>query len=273
MFTIETYRQAANYLQTCTGGFSPEMLLVLGSGLDYITKSCEQVVSVPFEDIPHFKKSTVVGHKGTLTFGMLANRRVMIMQGRMHMYEGNSPEQSAFAVGVAHLCGAHTMVLTNAAGGINKAFHAGDIMLVRDQINFFDATPLWGSNCQELGTRFPDMSQVYTPRLQEVARVAAQASHVQLQEGVYFYMRGPQYETPAEIRAIGLLGGDAVGMSSVNETIAAAHCGMDVLGLSIITNAAAGIEEKALSHVEVTAGAEKAQNNFTKLMLRIIENI
>lgn len=273
MFAINTYRESADFLKTRLGGFVPEVLLVLGSGLGYIAEQCADAVTLSFGEIPHFKKATVVGHSGTLTFGTLAGRRVMLMNGRMHMYEGNSPEQSAFAVGVAHLLGVKAMILTNASGGVSLSFSAGDIMLIQDQICFADITPLWGENCEGLGTRFPDMSAAYCERLQETARQAAQAEGISLREGVYFYMRGPQYETPAEIRAIRVLGGDAVGMSSVNETIAAAHCGMEVLGLSIITNLAAGRGNKSLSHEEVTANAKKAHERFERLLLRVIPQV
>ncbi|MGE4549532.1 MAG: purine-nucleoside phosphorylase [Intestinibacillus sp.] len=273
MFQIETYRETADFLREKTGGFAPEVLVVLGSGLGYLIEQCEQAVTVPYAEIPHFKASTVVGHAGALTFGMLAGRRVMLMQGRMHMYEGNSPEQSAFAVAVSKLLGARAVLLTNAAGGICLGFHEGDIMLIRDHINLFTATPLWGTNCEELGTRFPDMSRAYTLRLQQAARDAAAEEEIDLREGVYMYAPGPQYETPAEIRAMRVLGGDAVGMSTVNETIAAVHCGMEVLGLSLITDMAAGVKDVPITHEDVMGIAARAQERFTRLTLRCLTKL
>lgn len=273
MFSIETYRESADFLRGKTGGFAPEALVVLGSGLGDLAQQCRQAVTVPYPEIPHFTASTVAGHTGALTFGKLAGRRVMLMQGRMHMYEGNSPEQSAFAVGVAKLLGARAMLLTNASGGINLGFHEGDIMLIRDHINLFSATPLWGKNCEELGTRFPDMSHAYTPRLQQVAREAAAREQVDLREGVYMYAPGPQYETPAEIRAMRVLGGDAVGMSTVNETIAAAHCGLEVLGLSLITDMAAGVKDVPIKHEDVMEIAARAEERFTRLAVQCLRMI
>ncbi|NCB29074.1 MAG: purine-nucleoside phosphorylase [Clostridia bacterium] len=273
MFPIETYRETADFLRARTHDFDPEVLLVLGSGLGYLAQQCADAVTVPYEEIPHFTRSTVAGHAGALTFGTLAGRRVLLMQGRMHMYEGNSPEQSAFAIGVAKLLGARTVLLTNASGGINLDFHEGDIMLVRDHINLFSATPLWGANCEELGTRFPDMTRAYTPRLQDIARAAAHDEGVILREGVYFYAPGPQYETPAEIRAMRVLGGDAVGMSTVNETIAAAHCGMELLCLSLITDMAAGIKQCVITHDEVMDIAARAQDIMTRLVVRVVATL
>lgn len=270
MLPIEIYQESAEYLQKKTDGFQPEILLVLGSGLGYLAEQCHKIATIPFQEIPHFTTSTVAGHAGALTFGMLCGRRVLMMQGRMHMYEGNSPEQSAIAIGVSRLLGVKTVILTNASGGVNLDFSEGDIMLICDHINLFTATPLWGQNCQPLGDRFPDVSQVYSKRLQQATRDAANAEKILLREGVYFYMPGPQYETPAEIRAIRVLGGDAVGMSTVNETIAAAHCGMEVLGLSLITDMAAGIHNQVITHEEVMQIASKAEERFTRLILRTI---
>lgn len=273
MFAIETYREAAQWLREKIGAFEPEMLVVLGSGLGYLAESCEDAVTISFAEIPHFSVATVAGHTGALTFGTLAGRRVMLMQGRMHMYEGNTAEVSAFAVGVAKLLGAKTLVLTNATGGINEAFCQGDIMLITDQINLSAATPLWGKNCEELGTRFPDMSRAYSAKLQQTARDAAAAEQIALREGVYFYAPGPQYETPAEIRAMRILGGDAVGMSTVNETIAAVHCGMEVLGLSLITDMAAGMSDVTITHEDVMRAAQAAQERFTRLTLRCLRTV
>lgn len=270
MFSYDKYKGTVDFLKERISDFKPEMLIVLGSGLGFLSEKCQEAVSINFSDIPNFKQSTVVGHSGKLTFGIFEGKKVIMMQGRMHMYEGNSPEQSAFAIGISHLLGVKTVILTNAAGGVNTAFNAGDIMLITDQINFFDTTPLYGMNCDELGDRFPDMSQAYNKELAQIAINVAEQEQIDLKQGVYFYMHGPQYETPAEIRAIRMLGGDAVGMSTVNEVIAANHCKMKVLGLSFITNMASGVTECPLSHEEVTTNAKLGSEKFSRLVSKIV---
>ncbi len=267
------YEESAAYLKEKLSDFVPRVLMVLGSGLGALGDRVEAPITVPYGDIPHFKASTAPGHKGQLVFGMLGGQPVAVMQGRVHHYEGYSYEEVSYAVRVLKLLGATTLFVTNAAGGVNQAFHAGDLMLITDQIKIFLESPLRGENLSQFGPRFPDSSFLYTPRLQELARSEAQAQGLPLREGVYIYFPGPQYETPAEIRMARLLGGDAVGMSTVPEVIMAGHCGMEVLGISLITNMAAGILPQPLTEEEVLTAAEEARERFSALILACLEKL
>ena len=226
-----------------------------------------------YSAIPYFKHSTAPGHRGRFVFGTLRGKRVAVMQGRMHTYEGWSMADAAQGVRVLRLLGAQSLIVTNAAGAVNTAFHAGDIMLIRDHIKLFGGSPLTGPNPDALGPRFPDMTHAYTPALQEVARRSAAELGLTLREGVYMFFPGPQYETPAEIRAARILGADAVGMSTVPEVIAAAHCGMQVLGLSLCTNMAAGILARPLTEQEVFDAAEAAKEPFSNLIRATLEKL
>lgn len=258
-FVFERYQESAETLRRRLNGFVPEALLILGSGLGALGDQVEDPIVVPYDEVPHMKHSTAPGHEGRFVFGRLSGRNVAVMQGRLHAYEGWSFADAAFPVRLLRLLGAETLVVTNAAGAVNAAFSVGDIMLITDHIKLFAGSPLTGPNVEEFGPRFPDMSHVYTPELQAAARDAAKALGLELREGVYMYFPGPQYETPAEIRAARILGADAVGMSTVPEAIAAAHCGMKVLGLTLCTNMAAGVLDRPLTGEEVlTAGAEAA---------------
>ena len=219
------------------------------------------------------KHSTAPDHKGRFVFGRLAGRNVAVMQGRLHAYEGWSFADAAYPVRVLRLLGAETLIVTNAAGAVNDAFDVGDIMLITDHIKFFAMSPLTGPNVEEFGPRFPDMTHVYTPALQAVARDAAKKLDLRLQEGVYMYFPGPQYETPAEIRAARLLGADAVGMSTVPETIVAAHCGMKVLGFTLCTNMAAGVLDQPLSGEEVIEAGKVAAPRFSALVKACLEQV
>ena len=265
-YTMEQYRESADTLRKRLGDFVPQVLVILGSGLGELGGQVENPIVVPYEDVPHMKRSTAPGHQGRFIFGTLSGRRVAVMQGRLHAYEGWSFADAAFPVRLARLLGAETLIVTNAAGAVNQKFFAGDIMLITDHIKLFPDTPLRGPNLEEFGPRFPDMSHVYTPALQNAARSAAWAMGLTLREGVYMYFPGPQYETPAEIRAARLLGADAVGMSTVPEAIAAAHCGMKVLGFTLCTNMAAGVLDQPLSGEEVIAAGEAAGPKFTALV-------
>lgn len=271
MLTMKDYQESADYIKEKIKDFSPEIMIVLGSGLGFLADECQDAVTLPYQDIPHFRTTSVEGHTGALIFGRLCGRRVMLMQGRIHIYEGYTAEESAYAVRVAKLLGIRLLLLTNASGGINPSYQQGDLMLITDHIKMFSPTPLWGPNLSEFGPRFPDMTQAYSKRLLDVARTASQKTEISIQEGVYFYAPGPQYETPAEIHAMRILGGDAVGMSTVNETIAAVHCGMEVLGFSVITDMASGMSGQTITHEEVMAAAAKAQARFSKLILSCIE--
>lgn len=265
-YTFAQYRESADALQAKLGGFRPKVAMILGSGLGYLGDLVEDAVVVPYGEIPHFKHSTAPGHKGQLVFGCLAGQPVAVMQGRVHHYEGYSYEEVTYAVRVLRLLGCDTLVVTNAAGCVNTDWKAGELMLITDHIKMFSESPLRGENLPEFGVRFPDASKLYTPRLRQVARDCAQKLGLTLREGVYFYCYGPQYETPAEIRAARILGGDAVGMSTAPEVIVAGHCGMEVLGFTLLSNMAAGILDQPLSEEEVLIAGEHAREDFSALV-------
>lgn len=265
-FTMEQYQESARALRERLGEFTPKVAMVLGSGLGYLGDEVEDPIAVDYRDIPHFKASTAPGHKGRLVFGLLEGQRVAVMQGRMHHYEGYSYEEVSYAVRVLRLLGCDTLVVTNAAGCVNTDWKAGELMLITDHIKMFSESPLRGENLPEFGVRFPDASKLYTPRLRQVARDCAQKLGLTLREGVYFYCYGPQYETPAEIRAARILGGDAVGMSTAPEVIVAGHCGMEVLGFTLLSNMAAGILDQPLSEEEVLIAGEHAREDFSALV-------
>ena len=247
--------------------------MVLGSGLGYLGDVVEGAVAIPYGEIPHFKASTAPGHKGRLVFGTLAGQKVAVMQGRMHHYEGYSYQDVSYAVRVLRLLGCDTLMVTNAAGCVHTDWNAGDLMLITDQIKLFSESPLRGENLPEFGVRFPDSSHLYTPRLQELARRVAAEQGITLREGVYFYGYGPQYETPAEVRAARILGGDAVGMSTAPEVTVAAHAGMEVLGFSLLSNMAAGILDQPLSEEEVLEAAAAARDRFSALVLGCLREL
>ena len=265
-YTMEQYRASAEAVRARLGTFVPKVAMILGSGLGFLGDEVENPIAVDYRDIPHFKASTAPGHKGRLVFGTLEGQNVAVMQGRMHHYEGYSYEEVSYAVRVLRLLGCDTLIVTNAAGCVRTDWEAGDLMLITDQIKMFSESPLRGENLPEFGTRFPDASHLYTPRLRELARRTARELSIPLREGVYFYCYGPQYETPAEIRAARILGGDAVGMSTAPEVIVAAHCGMEVLGLTLLSNMAAGILNQPLSEQEVLDAAEAAREKFSALV-------
>ena len=266
IYTMEQYEESARAVRARLGDFAPEIALVLGSGLGSMGDQVEDPIFVDYRDIPHFKCSTAPGHRGRLVFGTLEGRRAAVMQGRMHHYEGWSYEEVSYAVRVLRLLGCGTLVVTNAAGCVNTDWSAGDLMLIADHIKMFSESPLRGENLPEFGVRFPDASRLYTPRLRQLARERAAELSIPLREGVYFYCYGPQYETPAEIRAARVLGGDAVGMSTAPEVIVAGHCGMEVLGITLLSNMAAGILDQPLSEQEVLDAAEAAREKFTGLI-------
>ena len=265
-YTFAQYQESADFIRAKIGSFAPKVAMVLGSGLGFLGDEVEDPICVSYRDIPHFKASTAPGHKGRLVFGTLRGRNVAVMQGRMHHYEGYSYEEVSYAVRVLRLLGCDTLVVTNAAGCVRQDWHAGELMLITDQIKMFSPSPLRGENLPQFGPRFPDASHLYSPRLQQLARDAARELGLTLREGIYFYCYGPQYETPAEIRAARILGGDAVGMSTAPEVIVAAHCGMEVLGLTLLSNMAAGILDQPLSEQEVLDAAEAARETFSGLV-------
>lgn len=265
-YSYGQYQESAEALRARLGGFRPSVLLILGSGLGALGDEVANPIAVPYQDVPHMKRSTAPDHKGRFVFGQLAGRNVAVMQGRLHTYEGWSFADVSYPVRVLRLLGAETLIVTNAAGAVNTGFSAGDIMLITDHIKLFGVSPLCGANVEELGPRFPDMSHVYTPALREVARKAAESLDIPLREGVYMYFPGPQYETPAEVRAARILGADAVGMSTVPEAIVAAHCGMKVLGFTFCTNMAAGVLDRPLSGDEVIEAGQLAAPRFAALV-------
>ena len=265
-YTMEQYRASAKAIRDRLGDFIPKVAMVLGSGLGYMGDEVEGAVAIDYLDIPNFKASTAPGHKGRLVFGTLEGQRVAVMQGRTHHYEGYSYEEVSYAVRVLRLLGCDTLIATNAAGCVNTSWQAGDLMLITDPLKMFSESPLRGENLPEFGVRFPDASHLYTPRLRELARQTAQELGIPLREGVYFYCYGPQYETPAEVRAARVLGGDAVGMSTAPEVIVAGHCGMEVLGLTLLSNMAAGILDQPLSEQEVLEAGEAAREKFSGLV-------
>lgn len=267
------YQESAEFLRGRLNGFEPEILLILGSGLGFLGDHVERPIYVPYGEIPHFKTSSAPGHAGRFVFGMLRGRRVAVMQGRMHCYEGYSMEEAGYAVRVLRLLGADKLILTNAAGAVNEDFAPGDLMLITDHIKLFGFGPLQGPNLDEFGVRFPDATKLYSPRLQALARDKAKALGLTLQEGVYMFFPGPQYETPAEIRAARALGADAVGMSTAPEAIVAGHCGYETLGVTLLANMAAGVLPKPLSGEEVIAMAEAAAPRFSLLLLNCLADM
>ena len=265
-YTFAQYQESADFIRARLGAFVPKVAMILGSGLGFLGDVVEDPIRVPYGEIPHFKVSTAPGHKGQLVFGTLRGQKVAVMQGRMHHYEGYSYEEVSYAVRVLRLLGCDTLVVTNAAGCVNREWSAGDLMLITDHIKIFMESPLRGENLPQFGPRFPDASRLYTPALREVARQAAAELHIPLREGVYMYFPGPQYETPAEVRFARVAGADAVGMSTAPEVITAGHCGMQVLGFTLLSNMAAGILDQPLSEQEVLDAAEAAREKFSGLV-------
>lgn len=265
-YTYEQYEASAQALRDRLGDFHPRVLLILGSGLGFLGDQMEHPIAVPYDQIPHLKHSTAPGHKGQFLFGQLSGQPVAVMQGRLHTYEGWSFADVAYPVRVLRLLGAETLIVTNAAGAVNTAFSVGDIMLITDHIKLFGPSPLRGPNVEEFGPRFADMSHIYTPALAQLARTVAAKQQLPLREGVYMFFPGPQFETPAEVRAARTLGADAVGMSTVPEAITAAHCGMQVLGFTLCTNMAAGVLEQPLDGQEVIAAGNAAAPRFSALV-------
>ena len=253
--------------------FQPETGLVLGSGLGDFADGIEIRDVVEYSDIEGFPVSTVKGHKGRFVFGYVDSVPVMIMQGRVHYYEGYAMSDVVLPARLMGMMGAKRLFLTNAAGGVNENFRPGDFMMITDHIASAVPSPLIGANIEELGSRFPDMSEVYSLRLQEVIRRSAEECGIRLQEGVYVQLTGPNYETPAEIRMCRGWGGDAVGMSTACEAMAARHMGLEVCGISCITNLAAEISSEKLDHKEVQETADRVSADFKKLVTRVIINM
>lgn len=269
---IKRINEARDFIMGRVGAV-PEVALVLGSGLGDLAEEAENQIVIEYKDIPNFPVSTVQGHKGRLVFGTIRGRKAVFMQGRFHYYEGWKLEEVVFPIRVFKALGIEKLIVTNAAGGVNTSFRPGDLMLIKDHINFAGNNPLIGPNLEDFGPRFPDMSEAYSREMSEVVRACAEAEGIKMQEGTYIFMTGPSYETPAEIRACRILGADAVGMSTVPEVITANHCGMKVAGISCITNMAAGILDQPLRHREVMETADRVKESFTRLIKSVVERI
>jgi purine-nucleoside phosphorylase len=251
----------------------PELAIVLGSGLGDFAETLGDSVSLPYGDLPHWPQSKVIGHEGRLVIGTVRGRTIAALSGRCHLYEGHDLGTVTFGVRVLGLLGVGTVILTNAAGGINTSFSQGALMVIDDHINLTGHNPLVGPNEDRFGPRFPDMSEVYSSRLRQVANEAGKHINFPLPHGVYVALLGPSYETPAEIRYLRTIGADAVGMSTVPEAIAARHMGMNVLGISCITNMAAGVLPQPLDHNEVMATAKRVRGQFIALLEEIVERL
>lgn len=274
MTEYEKIRAAAENIENICGRI--DVTVVLGSGLgSYAEKlnGAENIVTLPYSDIPGFPVPTVQGHAGKLIAATLNGKRIAFMSGRFHIYEGHSPADVVLPVRALREAGMKHLVVTNASGGINLSLHEGSLMLITDHINLSGTNPLIGRNIDELGPRFPDMTNVYTRDLQVIARDAALEKGIELSEGVYCMLSGPSYETPAEIRMLRALGADAVGMSTVPEAITASHMGIQVLGISCITNMAAGVLDRPLCHQEVIESGKRTEKTFSVLMDSILEKI
>lgn len=270
MSHIEHIQTATQYIQEVTKNFQPEIAIILGSGLGVIADEIENPTIIPYEDIPNFPLSTVHGHAGRLVLGHLNGKRILAMQGRLHYYEGYPMSILAFPIRVMKRLGVEKLLITTATGGVNYNLKAGDLMLIKDHVNFTFTNPLIGHNLEEFGPRFPDTSQTYTPHLQKLAKEVAQKQGISLKEGSYFFMTGPNYETPAEVQMAHVLGADVVGMSTVPEAIAAAHANIDVLGITYVANMAAGISEIPLTHEDVLETMKLVKDDFIKLLKGII---
>lgn len=268
----EQIDQAAAFVRQRTK-VKPQIGMILGSGLGALAREIDADAAIPYAEIPNFPRSTVEGHSGQLVLGRLEGKPVVAMQGRVHFYEGYTLQQVVFPVRVMRALGAGVLLVSNAAGGINRQWYRGDLMIIADHINFFGSNPLIGPNDPDLGPRFPDMSQPYDPEFVALVERAATAEGITVRKGVYVGVHGPSYETPAELRMLGRWGADAVGMSTVPEVIAARHIGMRVLGITAITDMATGEQVQQVTHEEVMAVAKEVEPKFIRLVKRIVREM
>ena len=260
------------FIREKTNDFKPEIAIVLGSGLGELADEyCDY--AIPYNEIPDFIKSTVHGHKGRLVFAEIQSKKVLMMQGRNHFYEGHSMQEITYPIKVMKALGIKTLILTNAAGAVNEEYRPADLMLITDHINHMGSNPLIGPNDEKLGERFPDMTEVYKKSLIKIAEKCAKDLNIDIKKGVYWANSGPSYETPAEIKMIRKLGGDAVGMSTVPEAIVGNYCGLNILGISCITNAASSETSGKLSHEEVIEAANSAKIKFKSLILSVLQHL
>ncbi len=272
-YTYDYYKKSADYIREVSGGFQPELGIVLGTGLGEYDRNVEDPIRIPYEDIPNFLISTAPDHAGELILGTIEGHKVCCMSGRFHSYEGYSFEQLAAPVRVMKILGIQRLILTNAAGAINTDYQVGDIMVIKDHIKLMGLSPLAGPNIPEFGPRFFDMGHVYDSSMRKIALDCASATRLNIREGVYFFFAGPQFESPAEIRAARILGGDAAGMSTVTEAIVAAHCGIPVLGLSVMTNMAAGVLDERLTSQNVTVVSLRVAGDFEEYFTEILRRL
>lgn len=270
--TIQQIQDVVEFLETRIS-LRPEIAIVLGSGLGAFVERIEEAVSIPYSEIPHFHAPSVDGHQGQIVFGKLRGVAVAALQGRWHFYEGHTMNSIVIPTRALAALGAHTILLTNAAGGVNLGFESGDLMVIEDHLNLMGDNPLTGKESVLFGPRFPDMSEPYSKDCINALESAASRLNIKIKRGVYVGLRGPTYETPAEVRMLRVLGGDAVGMSTVPEAIAARHLGMRVAGISCITNMAAGIEQKTLDHAEVQEAAAKVMERLSTLIIEALPEL
>ena len=271
-FDYEYYKKSAEYVKSKIN-FTPEIAIVLGSALGGFANEIENPVVIEYQDIPNFLVSTVQSHAGKLILGTLAGRKVVCMSGRFHYYEGYSFEQLAAPIRLFKLLGVKATILTNAAGAVNTSYQPGDVMLIMDHINLMGASPMRGRNVQKFGDRFFDVGNMYTRSLRDIAKACAKNTVLKVHEGVYQFFSGPHFESPAEIRAARALGADAVGMSTVTEALTAAHCHMPLLGLSLMTNMAAGVLEQPLTTTEVDETAQRVAPLFREYVKDILRRL
>jgi len=265
-------QKTLDFISEKVGDFKPEIGIILGSGLGDFASAFD-AINIPYAEIPGFESSTVQGHKGQLSFAQIQGKNVVMMQGRFHYYEGHSIQKVVYPIKIMKKLGVKTLIITNAAGAVNREFKPADLMLITDHINFMGTNPLMGANDDSLGTRFPDMSEIYKKDLVKIGKDAAKELGFSLKEGVYVAFSGPSYETPAEINMLRTLGADAVGMSTVPEAIVANYCGINVLGISCITNQAAGDGKSGLSHEEVIETSNIAKEKFNSLLVAVLKKV
>lgn len=271
-FDYTYFKQSADYILSKID-FRPELAIVLGSACGHLADEIENPIVIPYEDIPNFLRSTVTFHAGKLILGQMQGKNVVCMSGRFHYYEGYEFEQLVIPIRVFHLLGVKAAILTNAAGAVNPSYQPGDLMLIKDHIKLTGASPLCGPNIEEFGPRFFDISDMYTKSLRTLAKTCAANLGQILHEGNYFFFTGPQFETPAEIRAAGILGADVIGMSTVTEALTAAHCGMKLLAFSLISNMAAGVLEQPITVEEVREAGVLAAPRFAALICEVVKQM
>jgi purine-nucleoside phosphorylase len=272
MSDIQKMREASEYIKSKINEI-PDIAIILGSGLGSLAEDVENKIVIKYSDIPHFPVSTVQGHAGQFVYGELEGKKVILMQGRFHYYEGYDMQTVVLPIRVLKILGIDKLIVTNAAGGVNTSFKAGDLMIIKDHINFSGVNPLIGKNIDEFGPRFLDMSQAYSKELIRVAEEVAHENSIDVVSGVYIMLSGPTYETPGEVRMLRTLGADATGMSTVPEVIVANHSCIKVLGISCITNMACGILDQPLSHEEVMETSERVKDQFKTLIRGVIKRV